>query len=131
MLLQYFSIIPSTRVQRTIVNAGVIPHNVDVLKNDSMEARENAATTLFSLLVLDENKVTIGAAGAIPYLIKLLCEGTPRGKKRAVKAGIVAPLIQFMNDAGRGMVDKALAIMITLQAIMKVGHQSVNALLQL
>jgi hypothetical protein len=96
-----------------------------------MEARENAAITLFSLSGLDENKVTIGAAGAIPYLIMLLCEGTPRGKKgvataifnlciyhgdkaRAVKAGIVAPLIRFMNDAGCGMVDKALAIMIIL-----------------
>jgi len=53
-----------------------------VLKNSSMEARENAATTLFNLLVLDENRVTIGAAGAILYLIKLLRKGTPRGKKR-------------------------------------------------
>jgi len=31
-----------------------------------MEARANAAATLFSLSVLDMNKVAIGAAGAIP-----------------------------------------------------------------
>ena len=68
---------------------------------------------------------------AATTLIKLLCEGTPTGKKdaataifnlsiyqgnkpRAVKAGIVAPLIQFLKDAGGGMVDEALAIMAIL-----------------
>ncbi|KAL5124238.1 U-box domain-containing protein 14 [Glycine soja] len=68
---------------------------------------------------------------AATALIKLLCEGTPTGKKdvattifnlsiyqgnkaRAVKAGIVAPLIQFLKDAGGGMVDEALAIMAIL-----------------
>ncbi|KAL5190575.1 U-box domain-containing protein 14 [Glycine soja] len=68
---------------------------------------------------------------AATALIKLLCEGTPTGKKdaataifnlsiyqgnkaRAVKAGIVAPLIQFLKDVGGGMVDEALAIMAIL-----------------
>ena len=68
---------------------------------------------------------------AATALIKLLCEGTPTGKKdaataifnlsiyqgnkaRVVKAGIVAPLIQFLKDAGGGMVDEALAIMAIL-----------------
>jgi len=45
-----------------------------------MEAIANAAATLFSFSVLDKNKVAIGAAGAIAALIKLLCDGTPRGK---------------------------------------------------
>jgi len=49
-------------------------------KNWSMEAIANAAATLFSFSVLDKNKVAIGAAGAIAALIKLLCDGTPRGK---------------------------------------------------
>jgi hypothetical protein len=83
-----------------------------------MKARANAAATLFSFSVLDKNKVAIGAPGAIPALIKLLCDGTPRGEKdaatairnlcvyqgnkaRAVKAGIVTPLIRFMKDVGR------------------------------
>ncbi|KAE8683249.1 U-box domain-containing protein 14 [Hibiscus syriacus] len=84
----------------TIVNAGAIPHIVDVLKNGSMEARENAAVTLFSLSVIDENKVAIGAAGAIPA--------------RAVRAGIVPPLMRLLKDTGGGMVDEALAILAIL-----------------
>ncbi|XP_040863158.1 U-box domain-containing protein 3-like [Glycine max] len=68
---------------------------------------------------------------AATALIKLLCEGTPTGKKdaataifnlsiyqgnkaRVVKAGIVAQPIQFFKDAGGGMVDEALAIMAIL-----------------
>ena len=51
-----------------------------------MEARENADATLFSLSVVDDNKVAIGAAGAIPPLIDLLIRGTPRGKKDAATA---------------------------------------------
>ncbi|KAG4968108.1 hypothetical protein JHK87_033759 [Glycine soja] len=68
---------------------------------------------------------------AATALIKLLCEGTPTGKKdaataifnlsiyqgnkaRVVKAGIVAQPIQFLKDAGGGMVDEALAIMAIL-----------------
>ncbi|EEF32796.1 E3 ubiquitin ligase PUB14, putative [Ricinus communis] len=106
-------------------------NRVYVLRNGSMEARENAAATLFSLSVIDENKVAIGAAGAMPALIDLLREGTPRGKKdaataifnlsiyqgnkaRAVKAGIVPSLMQLLKDPGGGMVDEALAILAIL-----------------
>ncbi|GKC15983.1 hypothetical protein Tco_1012765, partial [Tanacetum coccineum] len=60
---------------------GAVPGIVQVLKRGSMEARENAAATLFSLSVVDENKVTIGSLGAIPHLVLLLSEGTQRGKK--------------------------------------------------
>ncbi|KAH0456059.1 hypothetical protein IEQ34_013966 [Dendrobium chrysotoxum] len=96
-----------------------------------MEARENAAATLFSLSVIDANKITIGAAGAIPALIDLLCQGSPRGKKdaataifnlsiyqgnkvRAVKAGIVIHLLRLLTDPSGGMLDEALAIMAIL-----------------
>ena len=68
---------------------------------------------------------------AIPALIKLPCEGSPRGKKdaataifnlsiyqgnkaRAVRAGIVPPLMRLLKDAGGGMVDEALAILAIL-----------------
>ncbi|GAV62536.1 Arm domain-containing protein, partial [Cephalotus follicularis] len=116
----------------TIVNAGAIPDILDVLKHGSMEARENAAATLFSLSVVDENKVATGTGGGpIPALIKLLCEGTPRVKKdaatvifnlsiyqgnkaRAVRAGIVEPPMRSLKDAGGGMVDEALAILAIL-----------------
>ncbi|KAL8155687.1 hypothetical protein AgCh_000909 [Apium graveolens] len=46
-----------------------------MLKKGSMIAKENAAATLFSLSVVDENKVTIGGFGAIPPLVALLNEG--------------------------------------------------------
>ncbi|KAF2295653.1 hypothetical protein GH714_033425 [Hevea brasiliensis] len=77
----------------TIVKVGAIPDIVDVLRNGSMEARENAAATLFSLSVIDENK---------------------GNKARAVRAGIVPPLMQLLKDAGGGMVDEALAILAIL-----------------
>ncbi|XP_006582784.1 U-box domain-containing protein 12-like [Glycine max] len=79
---------------------------------------------------------------AATALIKLLCEGTPIGKKdvvtaifnlsiyqgnkpRAVKVGIVAPLIQFLKDAGGGMVDEAVAIM-TILAIHHEGRVAIG-----
>ncbi|RZC11638.1 U-box domain-containing protein 14 [Glycine soja] len=80
---------------------------------------------------IEQQRAAVGKKDAATALIKLLCEGTPTGKKdvataifnlsiyqgnkaRAVKAGIVAPLIQFLKDAGGGMVDEALAIMAIL-----------------
>ena len=94
-----------------------------------MEARENAAATLFSLSVVDEN--TIGASGAIPPLVTLLSEGTQRGKKdaatalfnlcifqgnkgKAVRAGVVPTLMRLLTEPGGGMVDEALAILAIL-----------------
>lgn len=67
---------------KIVYSSGAVPGIVHVLQKGSMEARENAAATLFSLSVIDENKVTIGAAGAIPPLVTLLSEGSQRGKKR-------------------------------------------------
>ncbi|KAL6977202.1 hypothetical protein U1Q18_025999 [Sarracenia purpurea var. burkii] len=85
----------------------------------------------FLVSVIDENKVAIGAAGAIPALIELICDGTLRGKNdatttlfnlsiyqgnkvRAVRAGIVEPLMKLLKKAAGGMVDEALAILALL-----------------
>lgn len=98
-----------------------------------MEARENAAATLFSLSVIDENKVTIGALGAIPPLVVLLNEGTQRGKKdaatalfnlciyqgnkgKAIRAGVIPTLTRLLTEPGSGMVDEALAILAILSS---------------
>jgi hypothetical protein len=67
-----------------IIDSGAITKIVAVLKTGSMEARENAAATIFSMSVVDQNKVAIGEADAIPPLINLLCQGSTRGKKYAV-----------------------------------------------
>ncbi|PPR84579.1 hypothetical protein GOBAR_AA36131 [Gossypium barbadense] len=115
----------------SIISSGAVPGIVQVLKKGSMEARENAAATLFSLSVVDENKVTIGASGAIPPLVVLLSEGTQRGKKdaatalfnlciyqgnkgKAVRAGVVPILMRLLTEPGGGMVDEALAILAIL-----------------
>uniref|UniRef100_A0A6N2K522 RING-type E3 ubiquitin transferase n=1 Tax=Salix viminalis TaxID=40686 RepID=A0A6N2K522_SALVM len=83
--------------------------------------------TLFSLSVVDENKVTIGSLGAIPPLVTLLSEGTQRGeegcgyctfqlgnKGKAVRAGVVPTLMCLLTETGGGMVDEALAILAIL-----------------
>ncbi|KAK4785832.1 hypothetical protein SAY86_002521 [Trapa natans] len=111
-------------------SAGAVPGIVHVLKSGSMEARENAAATLFSLSVVDEYKVTIGAFGAIPPLVALLSEGSQRGKKdaatalfnlciyqgnrgKAIRARIVPTLMQLLTEPG-GMVDESLAVLAVL-----------------
>ncbi|XP_023640221.1 U-box domain-containing protein 12 isoform X1 [Capsella rubella] len=113
---------------RIVYSCGAVPGIVHVLQKGSMEARENAAATLFSLSVIDENKVTIGAAGAIPPLVILLSEGSQRGKKdaatalfnlcifqgnkgKAVRAGLVPVLMRLLTETSSGMVDEALAIL--------------------
>ncbi|KAE8691084.1 hypothetical protein F3Y22_tig00110893pilonHSYRG01109 [Hibiscus syriacus] len=114
-----------------IISSGAVPGIVQVLKKGSMEARENAAATLFSLSVVDEIKVTIGASGAIPPLVTLLSEGTQRGKKdaatavfnlciyqgnkgKAVRDGVVPTLMRVLKEPEGGMVDEALAILAML-----------------
>lgn len=98
-----------------------------------MEARENAAATLFSLSVVDENKVMIGASGAIPPLVTLLSEGTQRGKKdaatalfnlciyqgnkgKAVRAGVIPTLMRLLTEPQGSMVDESLAILAILSS---------------
>lgn len=115
-----------------IISSGAVPGIVQVLKKGSMEAQENAAATLFSLSLVDENKVIIGnSLGAIPALVALLAEGSSQGKKdaatalfnlciyqgnkgRAVRAGVVATLMRLVKTPGEGMVDEALTILAIL-----------------
>lgn len=118
---------------RIVHSSGAVQGIVHVLQKGSMEARENAAATLFSLSVIDENKVTIGAAGAIPPLVTLLSEGSQRGKKdaatalfnlcifqgnkgKAVRAGLVPVLMRLLTEPESGMVDEALAILSILSS---------------
>ncbi|TYH25232.1 hypothetical protein ES288_A03G152800v1 [Gossypium darwinii] len=102
-----------------------------MLAAGSMEARENAAATLFSLSLVDENKIIIGASGAIPALVDLLQNGSTKGKKdaatslfnlciyqgnkgRAVRAGTITALLKMLTDSTNSMVDEALAILSVL-----------------
>ncbi|KAL1189926.1 U-box domain-containing protein 10 [Cardamine amara subsp. amara] len=105
---------------------------VEVLQYGTMEARENAAATLFSLSLPDENKIKIGESGAIPALVNLLENGSVRGKKdaatalfslcsyqenkgRAVRAGIVKPLVKILTEySSQWIVNEALALLSVL-----------------
>ncbi|CAH1444628.1 unnamed protein product [Lactuca virosa] len=88
-------------------------------------ADENAAATLFSLSLSDENKIVIGGSGAILELVDLLENRSKRGKNevatalfdlciyqgnkgRAVRARIVALLLKMLTDLNNAMVDEAL-----------------------
>lgn len=86
---------------------------------------------MFSLSVLDENKVVVGCSNGIPPLVDLLTSGTDRGKKdaatalfslvldqsnrtRAIKAGIIPPLLHILEDKGLDMVDESLSILLLI-----------------
>lgn len=116
-----------------IMLAGAIAPIIEVLRSGSMEARENAAASIFSLSLIDENKIIIGGTpGSMEALVELLESGSPRGKKdaatalfnlciyqgnksRAVRAGILKPLIKILKDSSTwGMLDEVLTILSVL-----------------
>lgn len=78
--------------------------------------------------MVDENKAIIGDLGAIPPLVTLLAEGTPRGKKdatmalfylcishgnkgKAVRAGVVPALMRLIKEPEHNILDETLAIL--------------------
>lgn len=116
-----------------IMEAGAIDGIIEVLQaGKSMEARENAAATIFSLSMIDECKVMFGARPrAIPALVGLLKEGTSVGKRDAamalfnlaiynankvniVAAGAVPLLVHLLMDDKAGITDDALAVLAVL-----------------
>lgn len=115
------------------MEAGAINSIIEVLETGkSMEARENAAATMFSLSMTDECKVTIGTQPrAIPGLVRLLKEGTTIGKRDAatalfnlavynankvsvVTAGAIPLLIDLLMDDKAGITDEVLALLVLL-----------------
>ncbi|KAM0049849.1 putative armadillo-like helical protein [Helianthus debilis subsp. tardiflorus] len=110
-----------------------------VLKTGTEVSKQNAACALLSLAMVDENRVSIGACGAIPPLVSLLINGSNRGKKdalttlyklcsmkankkRAVNAGVVKPLVELVVAAGevgkeQGMAEKAMVVLSSLAAV--------------
>ncbi|KAK4766202.1 hypothetical protein SAY87_007844 [Trapa incisa] len=77
-----------------------LPHNS--APSRTLFEEGHSYSELFSLSVIDEDKVAIGAAGAIPAL---------GNKVRIIKAGIMGPLMGLLRDTGGGMVDEAPAIL--------------------
>ncbi|MCO5573758.1 hypothetical protein L7F22_027532 [Adiantum nelumboides] len=116
-----------------IMAAGALDAIVHVLKKGAnMESRENAAAALFSLSVVNKYKVEIGNTPlAIPSLIRLLMEGSTRGKKDAasalfnlsifegnkakvVEADAIPVLVHLLTDEMACITDDALAVLAVL-----------------
>ncbi|CAM6089398.1 unnamed protein product [Calypogeia fissa] len=113
----------------------VVPAVVGLLKYGTEDGREKAASTLFSLSILDENKVSIGATEAIPALVDILSGRDPLSKKaqkdaatclltlsiylgnkaRAVRAGVVPHLVALLDD-DESLLDLVLAMLAVLSS---------------
>ncbi|KAJ8625670.1 hypothetical protein MRB53_034200 [Persea americana] len=72
--------------KRLTAKEGAIPAVIEVLREGTMEARENSAAALFSLSMLNENRERVGSLNGIRPLVDLLKNGTIRGKKDAATA---------------------------------------------
>ncbi|KAL2317108.1 hypothetical protein Fmac_030984 [Flemingia macrophylla] len=116
-----------------IMAAGAVDNIVELLESGkTMEARENAAASIYSLSMVDECKVQIGGRPrAIPALVGLMKEGTSIGKRDAasalfnlavynpnkgniVEAGGVRVLVELLTDDKAGVTDDALAVLALL-----------------
>lgn len=60
----------STSLPLTSDGDAVEPH-INVLKTGNLKAKENSAATLFSLSVIENNKVKIRRSGAVEPLVDL------------------------------------------------------------
>merc|ERR550525_2047110 len=58
--------------RRALGRSGVVPHLVKTMRTGDLQQRTEAATVLSYLALDAENKLLIGAAGAIPVLVELL-----------------------------------------------------------
>ncbi|CAJ1820595.1 unnamed protein product [Sphenostylis stenocarpa] len=127
-----------------IAKEGAIPAIIDVLENGSCVAKENSAATLFSLSMLDDITELIGQLNGFPPLVKLLKNGTIRGKKdaltalfnltlnhankgRAIRAGVVTPLLLLLKDTNLDLIDEALSILLLLVSNQE-GRQEIGQL---
>ncbi|GLJ28668.1 hypothetical protein SUGI_0564930 [Cryptomeria japonica] len=116
-----------------IMESGALQAIISVVRSGcSMEARENAAATLFSISSVDKYKKLIGETPeAVPALIDLLRDGTARGKRDAanalfhlsafhgndlqvVAAGAVPLLVNLLIDERPGLVDDVISVLALL-----------------
>ncbi|GMN34300.1 hypothetical protein TIFTF001_044891 [Ficus carica] len=140
-----------------IVSAKPFKPLVQLLDKGTLRAKRNAASALFHLSRGGDDekhrKTSIGWLGAIPLLVRLLESRCIRGKKdaatalyclcsvkdnklRAVHAGIMKPLVKFVEDFDLDMVEKTvcvLSLLVSLQAAIAalVEQQGIPALVKI
>lgn len=122
-----------TKGKTLIFESGGLVPILDVLRNGlKVEARQNAAATLFYLASIDEYREAIGATpGSIPALVGLLRDRTDRGKKnasvalfvllrfpgnhqRTIAAGAIPALVSLLRSEREDTVNDSLAVLATL-----------------
>ena len=99
-----------------IAKARGIPPLVDLLRDGSAKAKEDAARTLSSLACSIANGVLIVADGAIPPLIDLLRDGGANAKVRAAAA---LHYLAYNNDANA----VAIALTVGLEALVQLARR--------
>ncbi|KAL2524037.1 ARM repeat superfamily protein [Abeliophyllum distichum] len=126
-----------------IGESGAVPALIPLLRCSDPWTQEhaNAACALLSLALIDENKLSIGACGAIPPLVALLIHGSNRGKKdalttlyklcsvklnkeRAVSAAAVRPLVGLVGEQVTGLAEKAMVVLSSLAGI-EMGREAI------
>ncbi|KAF8399277.1 hypothetical protein HHK36_015142 [Tetracentron sinense] len=123
-----------SKSKTVIIENGGLRLILDVLRKGlRMEARQIAAATLFYLSSVEEYRKLIGETPeAIPALVELIRDGTPRGKKnsvvaifglllfpgnhqRVLAAGAVPLLVDLLNSSDRvDLINDSLAVLSTL-----------------
>ncbi|KAL0291471.1 UNVERIFIED_CONTAM: U-box domain-containing protein 15 [Sesamum radiatum] len=131
---------PDSRV--LIANSGGIPPLVYLLSCTDSESQQHIVTALLNLSLDEANKRLIAREGAIPAIIQVLRKRNARGKRkfccsfvqgkkdaatalfslvlnqanrsRAIKAGIIPPLLHLLEDKSLDMVDEALSILLLI-----------------
>ncbi|KAJ7545796.1 hypothetical protein O6H91_08G010800 [Diphasiastrum complanatum] len=122
--------------RKLIMEAGSLNAIVHVLQNGkSIDARENAAATIFSLSVEDEYKVIIGSRQEIiAALVGLLRDGSLRGKKdscialfnlavnhdnrrRIATAGTIPKLVNLLEEDSGELAEEVLGLLALLATV--------------
>ncbi|GFP95404.1 U-box domain-containing protein 4 [Phtheirospermum japonicum] len=107
----------------------------------TVTSKKNATCALLSVALTDENKLLTGACGAIPPLVAFLINGSSRGRKyalttlyklcssrlnkeRAVRAGVLRPLVDLVAEQGIGLAEKAMVVLSSLARI-EMGREAI------
>ncbi|KAJ8761289.1 hypothetical protein K2173_001345 [Erythroxylum novogranatense] len=70
----------------SIVEAGALEPIIDFMQSNNLNLQEYATASLLTLSASTVNKPVISAAGAIPFLVEILGDGSPQAKVDALMA---------------------------------------------
>ncbi|CBI33305.3 unnamed protein product, partial [Vitis vinifera] len=111
-----------------------LPPSEDVAKNESSDPEPEPCLgtkpcALLNLSLIDDNKISIGACGAIPPLVSLLLNGSNRGKKDALTT--LYKLCSMKQNKERAVSAGAVKLLVELDGSVKGKEFAVLTLLLL